>query len=254
MTVGFFVTCLADSFYPRSAIASVKLLEHFGCTVEFPEQQTCCGQPIYNNGFHDEGRAIARRMIDLFEPYEALVTPSGSCAAMLRECYAHLFADQPAWSGRAAALAGKTYELIEFLQNELHVDWTAHAPKWNGSATYHYSCHLRGLGLADEAERVIGSIEGLAYRPLAKREQCCGFGGAFAIKYPQISGQLVHDKLECIQSTGAETLICNDAGCAMHLAGACRRAESAVRLISLAEVLAEGLGLLPEGETEAARA
>lgn len=245
MTVGLFITCLTDAFYPGVGIAVVKVLEHLGCRVEFPAGQTCCGQPMYNNGMHDDARRLARKMIGDFAEYEYVVTPSGSCAAMVREYFPSLFDGDPGGRAAATAMAGKTYEFVEFLLKVLRVDPAALGARWEGTATYHYSCHLRGLGQRDEAERVIRGVKGLKYTPLEKREQCCGFGGTFATKFPQVSGALVRDKVECIRAAGAEALICNDAGCAMNISGACRREGAPTRLISLAEVLAEGLGLLP---------
>jgi L-lactate dehydrogenase complex protein LldE len=245
MKVALFITCLTDSFYPRAGIAVVKVLEDLGCQVEFPAGQTCCGQPMYNNGMHDDARELARKMIGEFAACEHVVTPSGSCAAMVREYYPDLFDRGSSARAAAVAMADKTYEFVEFLSRVLKVDLASWGVKWPGSATYHYSCHLRGLGQTDEAERVIRAVGGLEYRPLEKKEQCCGFGGTFATKFPSISGALVRDKVECIRASGAETLICNDAGCAMNISGACRREGAPVRLISLAEVVAEGLGLLP---------
>ena len=232
------------SVYPRGAIAAVKVLEHLGCEVAFPEAQTCCGQPMWNSGFGDEARSLARRMIDVFDPYERVVTPSGSCAAMVRDYYGHMFDDDPELTRRAGALAERTFEFVEFLLNELEVDPATLGAKWPGRATYHYSCHLRGLGMTDEALRVMRGVEGLEVIELEKASQCCGFGGTFAMKYPQISGAMVRDKVSCIQDTGAEYVVSNDSGCTMNIAGACHRQGEDVRFITLAEVLAEGLGLM----------
>ena len=250
MRVSLFVTCLTDTFYPRTGIAVVKVLEKLGCTVEFPQAQTCCGQPMWNNGFHDETRDLAKRMIEVFESSEYVVTPSGSCAAMVRENYLEAFhgtgahAD-PQWHARAEKLAHKTYEFVEFLVKVLKVDLQTLGAAWDGKTTYHYSCHLRGLGVTDEAVRVMRQVKGLEYVPLPKMDQCCGFGGTFAMKYPAISGSMVRDKVECIASTGAGVCISNDAGCTMNIAGAARRGGSDVQFKSLAEILAESMGLLP---------
>ena len=244
MHVSLFVTCLTDTFYPRSAIAIVKVLEKLGHAVSFPEAQTCCGQPMWNNGFHDETRKLAKRMIEVFDDAEVVVTPSGSCAAMIRDYYAEAFEHDAEWKPRAEALAGKTYEFIEFLVKVLDVNLSEYGVKWDGSATYHYSCHLRGIGVTDEAVRVIQQVDGLEYVPLDKADQCCGFGGTFAVKYPEMSGAMVRDKVACIDATGCDHVISNDAGCTMNLSGSCRREGSGVKFISLAEVLAEGMGLL----------
>lgn len=244
MKVALFITCLTDTFYPRTGIAVVKVLEKLGCQVAFPQDQTCCAQPMWNNGFHDEARELAKRMIEVFRDHEYVVTPSGSCAAMIREYYVDLFEDEPAWRAEAKKLADKTYEFIEFLVKVMKVDLRQHGARWPGKVTYHYSCHLRGIGVTDEAAQVMRQIAGLEYVPLEKAEQCCGFGGTFAMKYPQISGTMVRDKVGCIRATEAPVVVSNDAGCTMNLAGTCRREEVPVRFKSLAEIIAEGLGLL----------
>ena len=244
MDVALFITCLTDTFYPRTGIATVKLLEKLGCNVSFPAAQTCCGQPMYNNGYHDDARALAKRMIEVFNDAERVVTPSGSCAAMMREHFVELFEDDPHWRQRARDLAEKTYELVEFLLNVLKVDLRQHKVSWPGKVTYHYSCHLRDIGITDEAVRVMRQIDGLDYTPMEKLDQCCGFGGTFAMKYPQISGAMVRDKVQCIADTGAATCVSNDAGCTMNIAGACRRQGVDVEFKSLAEIIAEGMGLM----------
>lgn len=244
MRVALFITCLTDTFYPRTGIAVVKVLEHLGCTVEFPQAQTCCGQPMWNSGYHDDAKALAQRMIQVFEPYDCVVTPSGSCAAMIRDYYGEMFEHDHAWEHGARELAGKTYEFVEFLDKVLKVDLADLGVKWDGKATYHYSCHLRGIGITDEAVRMMEKVDGLDYTPLEKMDQCCGFGGTFAMKYPDISGMMVNDKADCIAATGAPVCVSNDAGCTMNISGACHRAGRDVKFITLAEIIAEGLGLL----------
>lgn len=244
MRVGLFITCLADTFYPRVGIAVVKVLEQLGCTVEFPERQTCCGQPVWNNGLEAETRELAQRMIDVFDDYDYVVTPSGSCAAMIRDYYPEIFEHDVKQHDRARAFASRTYEFVEFLLRVLKVDLREHGVQWEGNVTYHYSCHLRGLGMTDEAVRVMQQIDGLEYVPLDKADQCCGFGGTFAIKYPQISGAMVADKVQCIRDTAAPVVVSNDSGCTMNIAGACRRLGADVRFISLPEIIAEGMDLL----------
>lgn len=249
MNVALMITCLTDTFYPRTGIAVVKVLERLGCTVAFPEEQTCCGQPMWNNGFHDESRALAKRMIEAFHGSEYVISPSGSCTAMVREYYPLMFEDDPAWAAEAKAMADKTYEFIEFLVKVLKVDLRELGVRWDGEVTYHYSCHLRGLGVTDEAAQLMRQIDGLTYTPLEKADQCCGFGGTFAMKYPQISGSLARDKAACIDASGADTVVSNDAGCTMNIAGTCRRQKVGVGFISLAEILAEGMGLLERTES-----
>ncbi len=245
MKVSLFVTCLTDTFYPRAGIAVVKVLEKLGCEVEFPADQTCCGQPMFNNGYHDEARALARRMIQVFEHSECVVTPSGSCAAMVREHYPELLEGDHAFEEGAKELAGKTYEFVEFLVKVLKVDLRAIGVRLPGKATYHYSCHLRGLGMTDaHTVGLLRQIDGLEFVPLEKADQCCGFGGTFAMKFPQVSGELVRDKARCIAATGAKTVVVNDAGCTMNIAGACRREGMDVEFKHVAEVIAEGMWIV----------
>lgn len=244
MKVALFITCLTDTFYPRTGIAVVKVLEKLGHSVEFPQGQTCCGQPMFNNGFHDEARELARRMIEVFEASEVVVTPSGSCAAMIRENFHELFHGDPQWEKRSNALAAKTYDFVEFLVKVLKVDLKQLNAKWDGHVTYHYSCHLRGLGVTNETPVMLSQIDGVKYTPLEKMDQCCGFGGTFAIKYPQISGTMSRDKVECISRSGASIVVSNDAGCTMNIAGSCRRENKPVAFKHAAELIAESMGLL----------
>lgn len=244
MKVALFITCLTDTFYPRTGIAVVKVLEKLGCEVSFPQDQTCCGQPMWNNGFESESKTLAKRMAAVFSDAEYVVTPSGSCAAMVRDYYHEMFTSGSEDDKAVRALADKTYEFVEFLVKVLKVDLKQYGVKWDGKVTYHYSCHLRGIGVTDEAVHVMGQIEGLEYVPLEKKDQCCGFGGTFAMKYPQISGSMVRDKVDCIKATQAPTVISNDAGCTMNLSGSCRRENACVDFKSLAEIIAEGMGLM----------
>lgn len=254
MRVSLFVTCLTDTFYPRAGQAVVAVLEHLGCEVIFREAQTCCGQPMFNTGCHADAAVLARRMIDVFADDDVVVTPSGSCCAMIHDYYADLLADDPAYAEPARQFAAKTHEFAKFLLDVQQVDLRQLGCAWPGRLTYHYSCHLRGLGMRDEAERLLRQIEGVELVPLEKTEQCCGFGGMFAVKYPQISGSMVRDKVDCIRRSTADVLVCNDAGCSLNITGSLHRENVAVRTKHIAEVIAEGLGLLPieGGPTEAA--
>lgn len=242
-TVALFITCLTDQFYPRVGVAVTKILEKLGCTVRFPELQTCCGQPFFNNGFHPEARALAERMIGVFEGTDYVVTPSGSCCAMVREQFHELFAGDAQWEPRAAALAHRTFEFVEFLDKVLAVDLSQISLPAQQPITYHYTCHLRGIGVKDEGVRLLRQIGNVDFRPLEKTDQCCGFGGTFAIKYPAISGAIVEDKVQCIAKSGAETVICNDAGCTMNIAGMCHRAGQSSRVTHIAELIAQAMGL-----------
>lgn len=249
MRASLFVTCLTDLFYPDVAEAMVRVLHRLGVRLDFPREQTCCGQPALNSGFEDEARAVAGRMIEVFADSELVVTPSGSCCSVVREYFPHLFHDHPAMHDRAVALAGRTFEFVEFLEKVLKVDWSAWDLSYEAAATYHYSCHLRGLNMTDEASRLLARIRGIDYRPLEKLEQCCGFGGTFAVKYGNISGAMVNDKVACIRATGADTLVCNDGGCSMNIAGACRRQGLDIRVRHIAEILNEAMARAEQGRS-----
>jgi L-lactate dehydrogenase complex protein LldE len=243
MNVALFVTCLTDQFYPHVGVAVTKILEHFGCTVAFPKEQTCCGQPFFNNGYHDESRELAKRFIQIFEPYEYIVTPSGSCCAMVREQFEYLLKDDHAYEHGLHHVASRTYEFVEFLDKVLRVDFSQFKLPKAEAMTYHYTCHLRGIGVKDEGVKLLRQIGGVDFQPLEKTDQCCGFGGTFAVKYPAISGAIVEDKANCVAATGAGTLICNDAGCTMNISGMLHRRGQPTRVRHIAEVIAEAMGL-----------
>ena len=242
MHVSLFVTCLTDLFSPQVGMDVVRVLEHFGCSVDFPADQTCCGQPQFNNGFLDEARPLAKRMIRVFEKSPFVVSPSGSCCSMIREHYPQLFKDDPEWENRAIALAAKTYEFVEFLTKILKADLAALKLPAPTSLTYHYNCHLRGLNQSPEiCSNLAKNLCNATFIPLEKTEQCCGFGGTFATKYADISGAIVRDKIERAAKTGAEVLIVNDAGCAMNIGGACHRHGAAFHVKHIAELLASAI-------------
>lgn len=241
--VALFITCLTDQFYPHVGIAVTKILERLGCDVSFPQSQTCCGQPFFNNGYHDQARELARRMISVFEGHDYLVTPSGSCCAMVREQFHELLHDDPTFAAPVKSLAGRTFEFVEFLDKVLHVDLSTLSLSQEQPITYHYTCHLRGLGIKDEGVRLLRQIGNIDFRPMEKTDQCCGFGGTFATKYPAISGAIVEDKVDCIVATGARMLVCNDAGCTMNIAGMCHRRGVEVRTKHIAELIAEAMSI-----------
>jgi L-lactate dehydrogenase complex protein LldE len=241
--VALFITCLTDQFYPNVGVAVTKILEHYGCTVSFPQAQTCCGQPFFNNGYHPEAKELAKRFIEIFEGCDYIVTPSGSCAAMVREQFHQLFAHDPAWEPGMHRVATRTYEFVEFLDKVLNVDLRKLSLPRPTTLTYHYTCHLRGIGVRDEGVRLLKQIGNVNFVPLEKTDQCCGFGGTFAVKYPAISGAIVEDKVACIAATHADTTICNDAGCTMNISGMCHRAGVQTRVRHIAELLAEALNL-----------
>lgn len=243
LNVALFVTCLTDQFYPRVGVAVTKILEHLGCRVHFPQAQTCCGQPFSNNGFSDEARDLAKRHIQTFGAYDYVVTPSGSCCAMVREQYPHLFHGDPDWEPAAKRAAATTFEFVEFLDKVLNVDLSQLTLPEPRTITFHYTCHSRSIGMKDEAVRMLRQIGNVDFRPLEKTDQCCGFGGTFAMKYPAISGAIVEDKVQCIAATQASTTVVNDAGCSMNIAGMCHRHGVQTRVTHLAELIAEAMGL-----------
>ncbi len=229
------ITCLGDVVRPSVGQSTVRLLRHLGHEVDFPQKQTCCGQPMFNSGFSDMAREQAQHTIRVFEGDQPVVTPSGSCAAMIKSEYPHLFEGDDQWHSRAVDLAERTFELSDLLVNQLGV--TDVGARFDGSITYHYSCHLRMLQQTDEVVKLIDGIEGAKYLPLHHQEQCCGFGGSFAVRYPQVSGSMVDDKAECILATGADIVVATDAGCLMNIGGRLHRAEKSVRVLHIAELL-----------------
>jgi L-lactate dehydrogenase complex protein LldE len=229
------ITCLGDALFPDVGVATVRLLRRLGVTVDFPAAQTCCGQPHFNSGYHGDARDLARHTIRAFANGQTVVTPSGSCAAMVKLEYPELFHDDPVWRAKADDLSRRTRELSDFLVNGLGVEDVG--ARFEGRVTYHMACHLRGLGLLTEPERLLRRVKGLEYVPLERADECCGFGGSFAVRYPAISGAMVRDKVEFIEKTGASVVVATDAGCLMNIAGCLRRRGSAVRALHLAEVL-----------------
>lgn len=235
MKISLMITCLADVLRPEIGIATVNLLRRLGHEVDFPASQTCCGQPMFNSGFADLARAQAKHTIAAFDDSEIVVVPSGSCGAMVKIEYPELLHDDEAWHRRAVALAERTFELGSFLVHRLGV--TDVGARYDGTVTYHYACHGRMTGASDEVERLLGAVAGLRYVPLARQDQCCGFGGSFAVRYPQISTAMVNDKVNCVLATGATAVVSTDMGCLMNIGGRLRRRESAVEIMHLAELL-----------------
>jgi L-lactate dehydrogenase complex protein LldE len=237
LRVGLFVTCLVDFFRPSVGFAAIKLLEGAGCAVEVPPAQTCCGQPAYNSGDRDDAKAIARQVIAAFGPYDYVVAPSGSCAGMLRKHYPMLFEDDLDLGPQAKALATKTYELISFLTDVLHVG-AVHAA-FAGTVTYHDSCSgLRELGVSAQPRRLLQTVRGLTLVEADDAEQCCGFGGTFSVKYPDISNAMVSRKADIYRATKADCLLGGDLGCLMNIAGKMSRENTSMAVRHVAEVLA----------------
>ena len=237
MRVALFVTCLVDLYRPVVGFAAIKLLEQAGCDVEVPEAQTCCGQPGYNSGDRESARKIAHQVIQTFEGYDAIVAPSGSCGGMIKTHYPEMLADDPAWLKRAEALAAKTYELTQFLRDVMK--WDGIAAKFAGSTTYHDSCSsLREMKVKQQPRALLAKVDGLAFKELADSESCCGFGGTFCVKFPDISNKMVSAKIDTIQAAGADMVLAADMGCLMNIAGKLKRQGSKVQARHVAEVLA----------------
>jgi len=236
MEIQLFVTCLTDQLAPQIGDATVRILERLGHRVRFPEAQTCCGQPAFNDGFPDEAAALAARTVEIFADPAPIVVPSGSCATMLRHFYPALLAAGPQ-AARVRDFAGRVFELSAFLVNVLGV--TDVGARWRGTATYHDSCHLlRELGIRDEPRRLLAAVDGLTLVEMPYADHCCGFGGAFAVKFPEVSGAILDAKLDGIAASGAAAVVANDTGCLLQMAGGLARRGAAVRALHIAEILA----------------
>lgn len=236
--VQLFVTCLVDNFYPDVGFAVVEILEALGLEVEFPQAQTCCGQPAFNGGFWDDARAMARHTINVLSQSDApIIVPSGSCAEMIIHHYPEILAGDITYAAKAKEVAQRTYEISQFLVDILGVsNLQARA---SGCLTYHASCHgLRGLGLREQPRQLLNNIEGVEFKEMPEAEACCGFGGLFAVKMGDISNAILQRKLDNIEATGADTVVGGDVSCLMHIAGGLRRRGSSIRVKHLAEVLA----------------
>lgn len=244
--VGLFVTCLVDLFRPTVGFAAVKLLEDAGCEVHVPAAQTCCGQPAYNSGDRRDAQAIARNTIGAFEGLDFVVAPSGSCAGMLRKHYPALLADDAVWGERAEGFAAKVYELTSFLADVRGM--RAVDAALSTTATYHDACSgLRELGVKAQPRALLSSVEGLTLAEMADADVCCGFGGTFCVKYPDISNAIVERKVASVEASGAQTLLAGDLGCLMNMAGKLSRKGSGVEVRHVAEVLAGMTDVAPIG-------
>jgi len=235
--VALFVTCLVDLHRPSVGFAAIRLLEQAGCQVEVPRAQTCCGQPAYNSGDRATTRDIAAGLLDAFGGYDYVVVPSGSCGGMIRDHLPHLFDDDPNTKVRAEALGARTFELVSFLTDVMGV--TSVPAAFAGSVTYHDSCSgLRELGVKQQPRDLLRGMAGLELKEMTDPEICCGFGGTFCVKYPDISVRMVDAKIRDVMATGADTLLAGDLGCLLNMAGRLSREGSAVRVRHVAEVLA----------------
>jgi L-lactate dehydrogenase complex protein LldE len=246
--VALFVTCLVDLHRPTVGFAAIRLLEQAGCQVEVPRAQTCCGQPAYNSGDRVTARDLAEGILDTFGGYDYVVVPSGSCGGMLKHHLPHLFDGDPNVRARADALAERTFELVTFLVDVMGVErlQTRHI---GGSVTYHDGCSgLRELGIKEQPRRLLQSI-GATVTEMADAEVCCGFGGTFCVKYPDVSIRMVSDKVRDVVATGAETVLAGDLGCLLNIAGRLQREGHRTKVRHVAEVLAGMSGQVsPIGE------
>ncbi|MXO80191.1 Fe-S oxidoreductase [Paenibacillus sp. OT2-17] len=237
MKVSLFITCLSDAIYPKVGEAMARLLVRYGVQLDFPKIQTCCGQPSYNSGYWDETRVAAKTILKAFNDSDFVVSPSGSCTYMIHH-YPELFKDEPEWLDSARRLEQKTYEFTQFMVQVLGV--TDVGASFPHTVTYHPSCHgTRLLGVKEEPMKLLGSVKGLQLVPLPFAEDCCGFGGTFAVKMPDISGAMVTEKVDHIRETEAEVLVGLDMACLMNIAGNLRYREEPVRVMHLAELLYE---------------
>ena len=235
--VGLFVTCLVDLHRPSVGFAAIQLLEQAGCQVVVPERQSCCGQPAFNSGDDNTARDIARVTIDAFAGFDHVILPSGSCAGMIIEHYVELFKDEPAWLDKAQDLAGRTHELLSFLVDVRGM--TDFGARFEHKVTYHDSCSgLRELGIKQQPRQLLDKVEGLSLHEMDDTDVCCGFGGTFCVKYPDISERMVSDKVALATQTDADTLVGGDMGCLLNISGRLSRLEMPMRVYHVAEVLA----------------
>jgi L-lactate dehydrogenase complex protein LldE len=234
------VTCLGDLFYPEVGVRIVRLLRRLGVTVDFPAEQTCCGLPLFNSGYHAEAAEVARRTLPLFRDSQHVVVPSGSCAWMVKHEYPGLMQD-PEQRAEAESLSSRTYELSQFLVKAM--GRTRFRSAIPGRVTYHDSCHLRrGLGESESPRTLLRNLDGAEFVELPASDECCGFGGSFAVRLPEVSSSIVDRKLANVEATGAQCLVACDAGCLMQMAGRLRRRNSPIRAVHLAEVLEAEVG------------
>ena len=235
--VSLFVTCIVDQVFPQVGIAITQVLERLGYQVDFPKAQTCCGQPAFNSGYTEEARKIARHFLDVFRDSETIIVPSGSCTSMISHHFADIFENDPQLLAEAHALEPRVFEFSRFLLEVAGVEDVG--ARFDGVVTYHDSCHaLRELRIKAGPRKLLSKVRGLTLAEMTTAEECCGFGGTFSIKFPEVSGAMARTKIDSIQQTGASTIVSIDSSCLMQLQGAIDRAGLPIRTLHLAEVLA----------------
>ncbi|MBK5292232.1 MAG: (Fe-S)-binding protein [Acidobacteriia bacterium] len=235
--VSLFVTCVVDQLFPRAGMAMADVLERLGYQLDFPEAQTCCGQPAFNSGFWDQAREVAAHFLDVFEDAECIVVPSGSCTAMITHHFAGIMEADPALLARARRIESRVYEFSRFLTEVAGVEDVG--ARFPHTVTYHDSCHaLRELKIKSGPRQLLSAVSGLTLKEMDAAEECCGFGGTFSVKFDEVSGAMARTKIESIHRTGAEYVVSIDSSCLMQLQGALSRAGSPVRALHLSEVLA----------------
>lgn len=248
-----FVTCIIDMIYPHTGVSVVEILEHIGVEVRFPLNQTCCGQPAFNSGYHDDARTVAKQFLTAFADAEVIVCPSGSCASMVQHYYPELFKDDPVWRDRAIWAANITWEFTEYLVDGLGItDIGAALPPTK--VAFHHACHgYRLMGLGTQAQSLAAAVDGVTVNDLPGADQCCGFGGLFSVKMPEISGAMLNDKMKGIESADAEVIVTGDCSCLTQMNGGLSRQGSGKRVIHVADLLARGLKERPS-ESESTEA
>jgi len=235
--VSLFVTCMVDQLFPKVGIAMADVIEGLGYQVDFPEGQTCCGQPAFNSGYRAEARTVARHFLDTFEASECIVVPSGSCTSMVAHHFGELFQKEPETLARVHALEKRIFEFSTFLTDVATVDDVG--ARLEDIVTFHDGCHaLRELGIRSAPRRLLAKVRGLELREMIPAEECCGFGGTFSVKFAELSGAMARTKIDAIERTGARTVVSLDPSCLMQIQGALSRAGSPIRTMHLAEVLA----------------
>ena len=235
--VALFIQCLVDSLYPEVGQAMVHVFEKLDIPVDIPLDQTCCGQPAFNSGYRREATTAAKRFIEIFETANIIVCPSGSCVDMVRHQYPLLFTDGSDWQKRAKAVSAKIFELTQYLVDVLKIEDIGAV--FNGKVTYHESCHLlRNLGVSDQPRKLIANVKGLQLIEMKDAEKCCGFGGTFSVKYPDISSAILAEKVDNIITTGADAVVGCDISCLMNIQGMLSRRNSPIKTLHIAQVLA----------------